>query len=165
MLRRARLRWRHSLRVGDGNSPALPLARPLASFQALGARIPPGDVPPGDVFASPARPWTILACPQVPIRLRNRPDFIGALARIRPPHPHCRSRALYPAEVRGPGVLLTKSAFQCHLSFPRPPAPHAVISRQAAPEAKRIRPPRPRAAILARENIPDRASGWPRARA
>src|SRR5262245_50758561 len=38
--RRARLRWRRLLRAGGGNRAALPLARPLASFQAVGAISP-----------------------------------------------------------------------------------------------------------------------------
>src|SRR5262245_4002946 len=40
MLQPERLRWQHSPRAGGGNSPALPLPRPLASF--LGAEGPPG---------------------------------------------------------------------------------------------------------------------------
>ena len=55
MSRRARLRWQRSPRAGGGNRPALPLARPRASFQTSDYRIRPGNVicvpgPSLDVF-------------------------------------------------------------------------------------------------------------------
>src|SRR5262249_7748147 len=90
--RRARLRWQRSLRAGGGNRPALPLARPLGSFQASGYFVP---------RASPDRLERALGS-------RDKaqfPEFIGALGGIRTPDPQIRSLVLYPAELRALGTF------------------------------------------------------------
>src|SRR5262249_24454239 len=71
MRRRARPRWRRSLRAGDGNRAALPLARPLArsiALDAAGVRGELGKRASGLPIASQMLPATDLGSDRTLVR-------------------------------------------------------------------------------------------------